>query len=224
MYLVYIGLFVLRWFKGVLRAFLFHGVWIWASWQNEFKGVYFAPERRLDLLWRWSYHCFGFFDFSKLSFLFKIFWVAILKSERFFSWVNRWSGKDFGSSIDVLHKALKIAHTYTFFDEKFLWIWDSLSHYDFVIFLVFYMRIMQSENFATNIHTHYRQSETAPQYTRIICEKNFAPYIWELRCGWNLWAIDWALASWRSFVSCFVYAVIVWIRSFLLIGRCQNSL
>ena len=22
---------------------------------------------------RWSYHCFGFFDFSKLSFLFKIF-------------------------------------------------------------------------------------------------------------------------------------------------------
>ena len=41
--------------------------------QNGFKGVYFGPERRLDLLWRWSYHCFGFFDFSKLSFLFKIF-------------------------------------------------------------------------------------------------------------------------------------------------------
>ena len=38
----------------------------------------------------------------------------------------------------------------------------------------FYMRIMQSENFATNIHTHYRQSETAPIYARIICEKNFA--------------------------------------------------
>ena len=35
-------------------------------------------------------------------------------------------------------------------------------------------RIMQSENFAANIHTHYRQSETAPIYTRIICEKNFA--------------------------------------------------
>ena len=30
------------------------------------------------------------------------------------------------------------------------------------------MRIMQSENFATNIHTHYRQSETAPHiYMRI---------------------------------------------------------
>ena len=44
-----------------------------ATVENEFKGVYFASERRLDLLWRWSYHCFGFFDFSKLSFLFKIF-------------------------------------------------------------------------------------------------------------------------------------------------------
>ena len=52
---------------------LFHGVWIWGSEKNGFKGVYFASERRLDLLVRWSYHCFGFFDFSKLSFLFKIF-------------------------------------------------------------------------------------------------------------------------------------------------------
>ena len=68
-----IGLFVLRWFKGVLRAFSFHGVWIWGSEKNEFKGVYFASERRSDLLWRWSYHRFGFFDFLKLSFLFKIF-------------------------------------------------------------------------------------------------------------------------------------------------------
>ena len=93
----------------------------------------------------------------------------------------------------------------------------------FCDFPVFYMRIMQSENFAANIHTHYRQSETAPLYTRIIREKNFAPrYIWGLRCVWNRWAIDWVLISLRSFVSCFVYAVIVWIRTFLLIGWCQN--
>ena len=40
---------------------------------------------------------------------------------------------------------------------------------------MFYVRIMQSENSATNIHTHYRQSETAPPiYARIICEKNSA--------------------------------------------------
>ena len=44
------------------------------------------------------------------------------------------------------------------------------------------MRIMQRENFATNIHTHYRQSETAPIYTRIIREENFAPDIYE-DCG-----------------------------------------
>ena len=125
------------------------------------------------------------------------------------------------SSIDVLHKALKIAHTYTFFDEKFLWIRDSFLHYDFGIFSMFYMRIMQSENFATNIHAHYRQSETAPIYAHYIREKFRPRYIWELRCVWNLLAIDLGLASLRSFVSCFVYAVIVWIGLFLLIGWCQ---
>ena len=62
-----------------------------------------------------------------------------------------------------------------------------------------------------------------PLYTRIIREENFAPDIYEkLRCVRNLWAIDWALVSLRSFVSCFVYAVIVWIRLFLLIGWFQN--
>ena len=64
-------------------------------------------------------------------------------------------------------------HIYIF-DEKFLWIRDSFCIMIFGIFSMFYMRIMQSENFATDIHTHYRQSETAPLYTRIICEKNFA--------------------------------------------------
>ena len=43
---------------------------------------------------------------------------------------------------------------------------------------MFYMRIMRSENSATNIHAHYRQSETAPPYTRIIREENFAPDIY----------------------------------------------
>lgn len=46
-------------------------------------------------------------------------------------------------------------------------------HYDFWDFLHVYMRIMQSENSATDIYAHYCQSETAP-YTRIIREKNFA--------------------------------------------------
>ena len=43
------------------------------------------------------------------------------------------------------------------------------------------MRIMQSENFATDIHTHYRQSETAPIYAHYMREK-FRPDIYE-NCG-----------------------------------------
>ena len=130
-----------------------------------------------------------------------------------------------GSSIDVLHEAFKIAHIYTFLTKNFYGFEIFFLHYDFGIFFVFYMRIMQSENFATYIHAHYRQSETAPLYIRALYTRKILPrYIWELRCVWNLWAIDWALVSLRLFVSCFVYAVIVWIRSFLLIGRCQNSI
>ena len=160
--------------------------------------------------------------FQSCHFCSRFFWMAILKSERFFSSVNRWSGKDFGSSIGVLHEALKIAHTYTFFDENFYGFETVFCIMIFGIFSMFYVRIMQSENFATNIHTHYRQSETAPIYAHYMREKFCPRYIWELRCVWNLWAIDWALVSWRSFVSRFVYAVIVWIRSFLLIGWCQS--
>ena len=60
------------------------------------------------------------------------------------------------------------------------------------------------------IYAHYTRGKFRPRY------------IWGLRCVWNRWAIDWALVSWRLFVSRFVYAVIVWIRLFLLIGWCQN--
>ena len=91
-----------------------------------------------------------------------------------------------GVEWDVLHEAFKNRPHIYIFDEKFLWIRDSFSHYDFGIFSMFYMRIMQSENSATNIHTHYRQSETAPIYTRIICEKNFAPDIYENRGAFRI--------------------------------------
>ena len=150
--------------------------------QNEFKGVYFASERRSDLLSRWSYHCFGFFDFSKLSFLFKIFWMAILKSERFFSWVNRWSGKDFGSSIGVLHEAFKIAHTYTSFWRKFLWIRDGFFALWFLGFSPCFMCVLCRAKILPQIYTRIIASLKPPPYTRIICEKNFAPDIYE-NCG-----------------------------------------
>ena len=67
--------------------------------------------------------------------------------------------------------------THIHFGEKFLWIRDSFSHYDFGIFSMFYMRIMQSENFATNIHTHYRQSETAP-HIRALYARKISPQIY----------------------------------------------
>ena len=50
-------------------------------------------------------------------------------------------------------------------------------HYDFGIFSVFYMRIMQSENFAANIHMHYRQSETAP-HIRALYTRKISPHIY----------------------------------------------
>ena len=123
---------------------------------------------------------------------------------RFF--LNGDSVKWFGSSIDVLHGAFKIAHTYTFFDEKnfmdsrqFFALW-------FCDFLHVFMRIMQSENFATDIHTHYRQSETAPPYTRIICEKNFAPDIYE-NCGaFRICVSDWLSIGIFAFV-CITFCI-----------------
>ena len=128
-----------------------------------------------------------------------------------------------GSSIDVLHEALKIAHTYTFFDEKFLWIRDSFRIMILWIFPIFYMRIMQSENFATNIHTHYRQSETAP-HIRALYARKFRPQIY-IRIAVRLesvWAIDWRWHLGVRLYHVFIYVVVVWIRSFLLIGWCQN--
>ena len=85
-------------------------------------------------------------------------------------------------------KPLKIAHTYTFLTKNFygfetvfaLWFW---------VFLVFYMRIMQSENFATYTRV-LSPVWNRPLYTRIIREKNFAPDIYEncgaFRIGWRL--------------------------------------
>ena len=55
-------------------------------------------------------------------------------------------------------------------------------HYGFVIFSIFYMRIMQSENFATDIHTHYRQSETTPNICVYYMREKFRPDIYE-NCG-----------------------------------------
>ena len=54
------------------------------------------------------------------------------------------------------------------------------------------MRIMQSENFATDIHAHYRQSETAPIYAHYMREK-FRPDIYK-NCG-AFWQVRWVDCS-----------------------------
>ena len=103
-----------------------------------------------------------------------------------------------GSSIDVLHEALKIAHTYTFLTKKFLWIRDSffaLWFWDFAR----YARIMQSENFATDIHTHYRQSETAP-YIHALYTRKISPQIY-MRIAGRLESVgDWLGVGILAFV------------------------
>ena len=92
-----------------------------------------------------------------------------------------------------------------------LWFWD---------FPVFYMRIMQSENFATNIHTHYRQSETAPIYAHYTRGK-FRPQIY-MRIAVRLESVG----GWLSF-GIFAFGCIMFCICghrlkkvvFLLIGR-----
>ena len=129
-----------------------------------------------------------------------------------------------GSSIDVLHEAFKIAHTYTFLTKNFygfeivffaLWFWDFLH-----VLYAYYAERKFCHKYTYALSPVWNRP---PIYAHYMREK-FRPDIYEKsRRGRNdVCEIDWALVSWRSFVSRFVYAVIVWIRSFLLIGRCQS--
>ena len=96
-----------------------------------------------------------------------------------------------------------------------LWFWDFLH-----VLYAYYAERKFCHKYTRSLSPVWNR----PPYTRIICEKNFAPQIY-MRIAVRLesvWAIDWALVFWRSFVSCFVYAVIVWRKSFLLIGWCQS--
>ena len=79
----------------------------------------------------------------------------------------------FGSSIDVLHEALKIAHTYTFFDEKFLWIRDSFRIMAFRFSHVLYAYYAERK-FCHKYTRALSPVWNRPLYTLIICEKNSA--------------------------------------------------
>ena len=118
-------------------------------------------------------------------------------------------------------KSLKSPTHIHIFDEKFLWIRDSFLHYDFGILPN--MRVLCRAKILPQIYTRIIASLKPPPYTRIIREKNFAPDIYN-NCG-AFGICERLIERWYlcvRFVSCFVYAVIVWIRSFLLIGRLFN--
>ena len=121
-----------------------------------------------------------------------------------------------GSSIDVLHEAFKIAHTYTFFDEKF-YRFEIVFCIMILWFFSYFICVLCRAKILPQIYTRIITSlKPPPIYAHYMREKFRPRYIWGLRCVWNLWAIDWVLISLRSFVSCFVYAVIVWRRPFFV--------
>ena len=127
-----------------------------------------------------------------------------------------------GVEWDVLHEAFKIAHTYTFFDEKF-YRFETVFCIMILGFSPCFICVLWRAKILPQIYTRIIASLKPPPHIRALYARKISPrYIWELRCVWNRWAIDWALVSLRSFVSCFVYAVIVWIGLFLLIGWCQS--
>ena len=86
-----------------------------------------------------------------------------------------------GVEWDVLHEAFKIAHTYTFFDEKFLWIRDSFSHYDFVI-SPYFICVLCRAKILPQIYTRIIASlKPPPIYAHYMREK-IRPDIYE-DCG-----------------------------------------
>lgn len=97
----------------------------------------------------------------------------------------------------VLHEAFKIAHIYTFFDEKF-YRFEAVSYYDFGILSD--MRVLCRAKILPQIYTRIIASLEPPPYTRIICEKNFAPDIYE-NCGaFGICARDWFRVGILAFV------------------------
>ena len=102
-------------------------------------------------------------------------------------------------------KPLKSPTHIHLFDENFygfetvfaLWFWD---------FPRILMRIMQSENFATNIHTHYRQSKTAPHIRALYARKISPPDIYE-NCGaFRICVSDWLSIGIFAFV-CITFCI-----------------
>ena len=120
-------------------------------------------------------------------------------------------------------KPLKIAHTYTFFDENF-YRFETVFCIMILGFSSCFICVLCRAKILPQIYTRIIASLKPPPHIRALYARKISPQIY-IRIAVRLkfvWAIDWASVSLRSFVSCFVYVIIVWIRTFLLIGWCQS--
>ena len=116
-------------------------------------------------------------------------------------------------------------HIYVFWRKIFMDL-IQFSHYDFVIFPpLYFICVLCRAKILPQIYTRIIASLKPPPIYAHYTRGKFRHQIY-MRIAVRLESVgDWlTLVSLRSFVSCFVYVVIVWIKSFLLIGRCQNSL
>ena len=105
-------------------------------------------------------------------------------------------------------------HIYVFLTKNFYG-FETVFALWFSDFPILYMRITQSENSATNIHTNYRQSETAPYIYAHYTRGKFRPrYIWELRrvLASALGRLQWCLSACQIMLVC--VAVVAWRTSF----------
>ena len=126
-----------------------------------------------------------------------------------------------GSSIGVLHEAFKIAHTYTSLTKNFYG-FETVFALWFCDFLHIFMCVLCRAKILPQIYTRIITSLKPPPYTRIICEKNFAPDIYE-NCG----AFEICVSDWLS-IGIFAFVCIMFcicghcLKSVVfLIGRCQ---
>ena len=113
--------------------------------------------------------------------------------------------KVLGSSIDVLHKAFKIAHTYTFFDEKFLWIRDSF----FALWFWDFLRILYAyyaERKFCHRYTHALSPVWNRPHIRALYARKISPQIY-MRIAVRLESVsDWLSVGIFAFV-CITFCI-----------------
>ena len=128
-----------------------------------------------------------------------------------------------GSSIDVLHEALKIAHTYIFFDENF-YRFETVFCIMILGFSPCFICVLCRAKILPHIYTRIIASLKPPPYIYAhYMREKFRLDIYE-NCG--AFGICGRLIGGRypcvRLYHAFVYVVIVWIGLFSLIGRCQS--